>query len=48
VVVKVQGIKPEEVAVEAVAVKGDAGNDHPKVFFTMVFHLYDGLFRRKK
>ena len=37
--VKVEGMEQEEAAVEAVAVKGGAGNDLTKVSFSMIFHL---------
>jgi hypothetical protein len=45
VVVKVEGMEPEQAVVEAVAVKGDAGNDLPKVSFLVMFHLNGTLSR---
>jgi hypothetical protein len=45
VVVKVEGMEQEEAAVEAVAVKGGAGNDLTKVSFSMIFHLKGTLSR---
>jgi hypothetical protein len=45
VVVKVEGMEQEEAAVEAVAVKGGAGNDLPLVSFSMIFHLRGTLSR---
>ena len=43
--VKVEGMEQEEAAVEAVAVKGGAGNDLPLVSFSMIFHLRGTLSR---
>ena len=43
--VKVERMEQEEAAVEAVAVKGGAGNDLTKVSFSMIFHLKGTLSR---
>jgi hypothetical protein len=42
---KVEGMEQEEAAVEAVAVKGGAGNDLPQVTLSMIFHLKGTLSR---
>jgi hypothetical protein len=43
VVVKIEGMEQEQAAVEAVVVKGGAGNDLPQVFF--ISHLKGSLSR---
>jgi hypothetical protein len=45
VVAKVEGMEQEEAAVEAVAVRGGAGNDLPQFFFSMISHLKGTLSR---
>jgi len=44
-VVKDEGMEREEATVEAVAVKGVAGNDLPQDSFSMIFHLNCNLLR---
>jgi hypothetical protein len=45
VVAKVEGMEQGEVVVVAVVVKGGAGNDLPRVFFSMISYLKGTLSR---